>query len=110
MKPPVFDIDPVAFKADPYPVYKQMRIDAPICYVPQLDAVLLTKRDDIFTCEKNIEVFSSEQPDGLMTVLMGENMMRKDGDAHMRERKMIFPSVSPKTVANVLEGDVRKSC
>jgi len=101
MNPPVFDIDPVSFKADPYPVYTKMRAEAPICYVPQLDAVLLTKRDDIFTCEKNTAVFSSEQPGGLMTVLMGENMMRKDGEDHMRERRMIFPAVSPKTVTAV---------
>ena len=33
-----------------------------------------------------------------MTVLMGENMMRKDGAAHSLERKAIFPTVSPKTV------------
>ena len=33
-----------------------------------------------------------------MNRLMGQNMMRKDGDAHMAERKTIFPSVSPKTV------------
>lgn len=99
MKPPVFDIDPAAFSADPYPVYKRMRAEAPIAYVPQLGATLLTRRDDIFTCEKNIEVFSSRQPGGLMTVLMGENMMRKDGEAHMEERRMIFPAVSPKTVA-----------
>src|SRR5512134_103316 len=29
---------------------------------------------------------------------MGQNLMRKDGDAHMAERKAIFPSISPKTV------------
>jgi len=34
----------------------------------------------------------------LMVQLMGENMMRKDGDAHMQERRVIFPTVSPKTV------------
>ena len=35
--------------------------------------------------------FSSHQPQGLMNRLMGHNMMRKDGDAHMAERKAIFP-------------------
>jgi len=30
---------------------------------------------------------------------MGHNMMRKDGEAHMAERRAIFPTVSPKTVA-----------
>ncbi|OZO45562.1 cytochrome, partial [Pseudomonas fluorescens] len=63
-----------------------------------------TRRDDIFENEKKIEIFSSDQPDGLMTKLMGQNMMRKDGDAHMAERKAIFPTISPKTVKNVWRG------
>ena len=33
-----------------------------------------------------------------MNTLMGHNMMRKDGDAHMAERAAMFPSVSPRTV------------
>jgi cytochrome P450 len=33
-----------------------------------------------------------------MNKLMGHNMMRKDGDTHMVERKVIFPAISPKTV------------
>ena len=100
-KPPVFDIDPEAFWHDPYPTLAEMRSQAPICFVPQLNATLLTKRDDIFTCEKMIDVFSSDQPGGLMTVLMGENMMRKDGDPHLAERKQAFPALSPRTVRDV---------
>ena len=96
--PPTVNIDPKTFAKNPYPTLAKMRAETPICFVPQLNAVLFTKRDDIFTCEKNIEVFSSEQPGGLMTRLMGENMMRKDGEAHTTERKQMFPAVSPKTV------------
>ena len=33
-----------------------------------------------------------------MNTLMGHNMMRKDGDAHMSERAAMFPAVSPRTV------------
>jgi len=98
---PVFNINPEAFWNDPYPDLKQMRQEAPIAYVPQFDATLMTLRDDIFVNEKLTDIFSSDQPDGLMTKLMGQNMMRKDGDAHMAERKAIFPSISPKTVKNV---------
>ena len=43
------------------------------------------------------DVFSSVQPQGLMTILMGQNMMRKDGEDHSRERKTIFKTISPKT-------------
>ncbi len=98
---PVYEIDPKRFWQDPYPDLKAMRATAPIAFVPQLGATLFTKRDDIAVCEKNIEVFSSDQPGGLMNVLMGQNMMRKDGGAHTAERKIFFPAVSPKAVRQV---------
>ncbi len=98
---PVFEIEPAAFWRDPYPVLKSMRQAAPVVHVPQLGALLLTRRDDIFVNEKRTDVFSSDQPEGLMTQLMGQNMMRKDGAAHMAERRAIFPTVSPKTVKTV---------
>ncbi len=106
---PHFDIDMVAFQRDPYPVLAEMRRTAPIAYVPTLDATLFTKRDDIFRLEKMIDVFSSQQPGGLMTQLMGENMMRKDGDAHLGERRQLFPSVSPRTVRDVWTAEFRRA-
>src|SRR3982751_6863430 len=95
---PHFDIDVPSFWADPYPTLAKMRKEAPIALVPQLGSTVFTRRDDIFACEKRIDVFSSHQPAGLMNRLMGHNMMRKDGDAHMAERAAMFPAVSPRTV------------
>ncbi len=95
---PVFEIDPAAFHADPYPALARMRATAPICFVPQLGATLITRRDDVWRQEKRVEVFSSDQPEGLMTRLMGRNMMRKDGAEHAAERRAIFPALSPRTV------------
>ena len=95
---PRIDIDVAAFWQDPYPALARMRREAPIAFVPQLGSTLLCSREDIFVCEKRIDIFSSHQPDGLMNKLMGHNMMRKDGEAHLTERKAIFPAVSPKTV------------
>ena len=104
-KAPVYEIDPAAYWADPYPALKRMRAEAPVAFVPQLGAVLLTRRDDIFEYEKKVDVFSSDQPKGLMTVLMGQNMMRKDGADHQAERKAIFPTVSPRTVKQVWKAE-----
>ena len=98
---PVIHIDRVAFAADPYPALAQMRARAPICFVPELGATLITRRDAIFVHEKRIEVLSSHQPDGLMTRLMGENMMRKDGVPHQAERRALFPALSPRTVRDL---------
>jgi cytochrome P450 len=95
---PHFDIDVSAFWADPYPDLATMRKKAPIASVPQLGSTIFTRRDDIFTQEKRIDVFSSHQPAGLMNTLMGHNMMRKDGEAHMTERAAMFPAVSLRTV------------
>ncbi len=94
---PVFRLDLKAFQENPYPQLKEMRAKAPIAFVPELNRTLFTRLDDIKKAEPDVAHFSSEQPGGLMTVLMGENMMRKGGAAHAAERKAIFPTVSPKT-------------
>src|SRR6266702_4778213 len=97
---PRIDIDVSAFWEDPYPMLAKLRKEAPIAYVPQLGSTLFSSRADIFISEKQIDVFSSDQPDGLMAKLMGHNMMRKDGEAHFAERKVFFPAVSPRAVAS----------
>jgi cytochrome P450 len=95
---PQIDIDVAAFWKDPYPTLAALRKQTPIAYVPQLGSTLLCGRDDISVSEKQIDVFSSDQPNGLMTRLMGYNMMRKDGAAHSVERNAFFPAVSPRAV------------
>jgi cytochrome P450 len=97
---PHIAIDPAAFTADPYPVLARMRKDSPIAFVPQLNATLLTTRALIHREEKRIATFSSVQPGGLMEKIMGLNMMRQDGVGHMAERRMLFPALSPRTVAD----------
>src|SRR5260370_34778271 len=99
---PHFDIDIPSFWADPYPVLAKMRKEAPIAFVPQLGSTIFTRRHDICTQEKRIDVFSSHQPNGLVNLLMGHNMMRKGGEAHMSERAAMLPSVSPRGVRYTL--------
>ncbi|MEY3185197.1 MAG: hypothetical protein RLZZ613_1885, partial [Pseudomonadota bacterium] len=52
-----------------------MRRDTPVAWVNQLGAIVLTRHAHITQAEKDIAFFSSHQPQGLMTKLMGENMM-----------------------------------
>src|SRR5258708_8166072 len=93
-----FDIDVPAFRAAPYPALAKMRREAPIAFVPQLGSTVFTRRDDIFSQEKRTDVFSSHQPAGLMNTLMGHNMIRKDGHAHMSDPPTMLPSPSPPTL------------
>ncbi len=98
---PTVNVDPGAFWANPYPLLAEMRQSSPICFVPELQATLITRRNDIHVCEKNVAVFSSDQPEGLMNVLMGRNMMRKDAEEHRRERFIYYPAISPRKVEQV---------
>ena len=94
---PVFNIDISNFTRNPYQDLKEMRTLNPVSFVPQVKATMICDRESIYECEKNIDVFSSVQTQGLMTLLMGQNMMRKDGKDHLMERKTIFKTISPKT-------------
>ena len=107
---PVHHIDRAAFAADPYPDLARMRAEAPIAFVPELGATLITRRDDIYTQEKRIEVFSARQPEGLMTKLLGENMVRKDGAEHQAERRIVFPALAPRTVRDHWAPQFRAAC
>ena len=57
MLPVEFNINYEDFSVDPYPVLSKLRNTAPISFVPQLNAILISKHADIFICEKNISVF-----------------------------------------------------
>lgn len=57
MKPIQQSIDLGPFIRDPYPTLAVLRLDAPIAYVPELNAILMSKRDDIFICEKTLRSF-----------------------------------------------------
>ena len=97
---PLHDIDVAAFTADPYPDLTAIREGSGAAFVPQLNATLFCRRDTVYREEKRIDLFSSRQPQGLMVKLMGENMLRKDGEDHAADRKATFPSYSPRTVRN----------
>ena len=98
---PTVNVDPAIFWANPYPLLAEMRATTPICFVPELGATLITLRDVIHVCDKYVAVFSSDQPGGLMNVLMGHNMMRKDGEEHRQERFVYYPTISPRKVEQV---------
>jgi len=49
-----FDID-----ADPYPIWKRMRDEAPLYYNEELDFYALSRYDDVTKCLKDFETYSS---------------------------------------------------
>lgn len=96
-RPPEVEVDVQQFWHDPYPVLELLRHEAPVASVPALGSIVITRHADVTRCEKLVNVFSSDQPTGLMNKLMGRNMMRKDGREHLIERHACTPALSAQT-------------
>ncbi len=44
---PVVEIDPLALNQDPYPIYAELRRDAPVAFAPALGVHLVTRYADV---------------------------------------------------------------
>ena len=100
--PPDFTPDPEAFWKDPYPDLERLRSEAPIVRVPLLDNhIMVTKYEDVTELAKAHDRLSNVVTTDPMIRLMGQNLMRKDGDDHQIERHAILPTTARKTAGQV---------
>ncbi|MGY1781938.1 cytochrome P450 [Geodermatophilus sp. SYSU D01036] len=95
---PSVDLDLAELYRDPYPVFRRLRREAPVAYVPAAGRYLVTREADVVAVDRDPEVFSSMEPDSLMHRVMGETLLRKDGAAHRRERVALEAPLKPRTV------------
>ena len=84
---------------DPYPIFKRLRAEAPVLRVPSINRILLTKAADTKYVKENWELFSSDDPRTPMArAFQAHTLMRKDGEAHLRERNAMAPAFSPRNI------------
>ena len=84
---------------DPYPIYQRLRNEAPVLRVKATGRTMLTKAEDTKYVKDNPELFSSDDPNTPMKrAFQAHTLMRKDGEAHMRERMAMAPAFSPKVI------------
>lgn len=86
--------------ADPYPVYRRLRREAPVAWVPAARIHLVTRFDDIIAIERDAETFPALDLRSLQIKAMGHTLMRKDGEDHKRERAVLEATFRPGTVKN----------
>ena len=98
--PVIDDVTLPQMYADPYPLYRRMRREAPVAFVKAANIHLVTRFDDIMRIERDHETFPALDRRSLQIKAMGHSLMRKDGDAHRRERMVIEPCFRPGTVKN----------
>lgn len=96
---PVVEVDPSALDADPYPIYKQLRRDKPVAYVPALGAHMVTRHADVRAVASDPETFSSRGGGGTPgDEIVGETLMKKDGPEHRAERRALDGPLKPNVV------------
>ncbi|SCB36215.1 cytochrome P450 [Rhizobium hainanense] len=97
--PPVIsDVTFAELLTDPYPTFKRARDMAAVVRIEAANILVATRYEDIMAMERDPELFSSENPQSLVNKVMGHTMMRKDGEAHARERKALEPALRPGAV------------
>jgi len=95
VKPPEITYDPLnpAVTDYPYPHYKQLREEAPVCWLDSMEGFVVSRWDDILTVLRDGKTYSSGQ---FWPALLGEYdpvpevapMISLDPPAHMRIRKL----------------------
>ncbi len=96
--PVISDVTFAELSIDPYPTFKRARELAAIVRIAAANIMIATRYEDIMAMERDAETFSSVNPQSLVNKVMGHTMMRKDGEAHARERKAVEPALRPGAV------------
>lgn len=84
---------------DPYRIYQRLRAEAPVLRVKSVGRTMLTKAADTRMVKEDPVTFSSDDPNTPMKrAFQAHTLMRKDGEAHARERGAMTPSYSAKNI------------
>ncbi|GAA2360842.1 cytochrome P450 [Saccharopolyspora halophila] len=87
-----------ALHADPYPIYRRLRQQAPVHWVPAVNRYLVVGHEACHTVEQDQERFSADESESLMKRAMGHSMLRKDDPEHDAERKAYGGVLRPKAI------------
>lgn len=108
--PAVDWVNPGALMADPYPTYERLRNEAPVAFVPMMNAALITRYDDCRTLEADQETFSALLDHNMMHRAMGRpTMLNKDDPEHTAERHPILKNLTMKAMTETWADQFRKN-
>jgi cytochrome P450 len=102
-----------AYKADPHPIWKRLRDEAPVYYNEVHDFYALSRFADVDAASRDAKTFSSAH--GTVLEIMGPEltdvdlMIFMDPPDHTRMRRLVSKAFTPRRIA-VLEDDIRALC
>jgi cytochrome P450 len=83
---------------DPYPIYRRLRDEAPVCFVPAVGLWLVTRWDDVRHVATHPETFTADVDSSPLTRTLGQNVLTLDGAGQRRIRATLDPSMRPRAV------------
>jgi cytochrome P450 len=78
-------------ETDPYPIYKQLRAEEPVCFVESVGLWLVTRWDDVQHVDKSPDVYTGETEPSTLRRTFGPNLLASEGGYHSRIRSIIYP-------------------
>jgi cytochrome P450 len=97
--------------ANPYPLYRRLREEAPVHWDPYLHAWVVTRYDDVVTVLHRFDAARTPSPDRLEALGMGQltpvaalmvrQMLFLDQPAHGRVRRLASVAFTPRRVAHL---------
>ncbi len=87
--------------ANPYPVYRRLRSEQPVCAIQTLNGRighLITRYADVSNGLKNDEIFSNRSNANGIGIVMGRTIVEMDGREHLRHRSIITPALAPRAL------------
>jgi cytochrome P450 len=83
---------------DPFPIYRRLRDEAPVCHLPAVGLTLVTRWRDVQHVARHPELFTAEVESSPLTRTLGQNMLTLDGERQKRIRATIDPPMRPRSV------------
>jgi cytochrome P450 len=85
------EIGVAQLEADPYPIYRQLRAEKPVCFVESVGLWLVARWNDVQYVDKSPELFSGETEPSTLNRTFGKNLLGSEGSYHDRIRKLVYP-------------------
>lgn len=96
--------------ADPFPIYRRMREQSPVHWVPAVNRYLVTGYNACHTIDNDQDTFSADESGSLMKRAVGHSMLRRDDPRHLDERRSYGGVLKPRAIKDHWNEVFRENC
>jgi cytochrome P450 len=93
---------------DPYPIYRRLRDDEPVSWVPAVQLWLVTRYDDVRHLDLAPDIFTAATDPSTLNRTMGANMLGSEGPDQQRIRRITEGPFRPRDVEERTQGMIPK--